>query len=171
MRSGAGSNARPFRGPMARPFFARATAAIGPDASATFSNSAAIGAVAAAPNQMALGTASSTYRMSGIASTASLAAQTGPTSFVRGYGNGGGNRHMSASAASFDDGFVTGIPSMRPAPTASVNPDPRLQILTDRLGRRCKARLRAFCAMLLRNITSQQSGRNGLFHFRHRTNG
>ncbi|MEA2912761.1 MAG: trimeric autotransporter adhesin, partial [Bradyrhizobium sp.] len=58
--------------------------AIGPNSSATFANSAAIGngAVAAAPNQMAIGTASNTYRMAGIASAASLAAQTGPTSFV-----------------------------------------------------------------------------------------
>ncbi len=58
--------------------------AIGPNASATFANSTAIGngAVATAPNQIAIGTARNTYRMSGIASAASLAAQVGPTSFV-----------------------------------------------------------------------------------------
>jgi autotransporter adhesin len=58
--------------------------AIGPGASATFANSSAIGAGASATaaNQIAFGTASNTYRMPGIASAASLAAQSGPTSFV-----------------------------------------------------------------------------------------
>lgn len=58
--------------------------AIGPAATATFANSTAIGngAAATAANQVAIGTASSTYRMPGIASAASLAAQSGPVSFV-----------------------------------------------------------------------------------------
>jgi autotransporter adhesin len=58
--------------------------AIGPGASATFANSGAFGAGASATaaNQMAFGTASNTYRMPGITSAASLAAQSGPTSFV-----------------------------------------------------------------------------------------
>jgi hypothetical protein len=64
--------------------------AIGPGASATFANSSALGAgaTATAVNQMAFGTASSTYRMPGIASAASLAAQSGPTSFVTTDANG-----------------------------------------------------------------------------------
>ena len=58
--------------------------AIGNGAQATFANSSAFGAGAttSAANQMSFGTASNTYRMSGIASAASLAAQSGPTSFV-----------------------------------------------------------------------------------------
>src|SRR5262249_657256 len=40
------------------------------------------GASGTAANQMAFGTASNTYRLPGIASAASLAAQSGPTSFV-----------------------------------------------------------------------------------------
>jgi len=58
--------------------------AIGPGSSATFANSTAIGngATATATNQVAIGTATNTYRMPGIASAASLAAQSGPTSFV-----------------------------------------------------------------------------------------
>jgi hypothetical protein len=39
-------------------------------------------------NQVAIGTASNTYRMSGITSAASLAAQSGPTSFVTSDANG-----------------------------------------------------------------------------------
>jgi hypothetical protein len=64
--------------------------AIGPGASATFANSSAIGAGASATaaNQMAFGTASNTYRMPGITSAASLAAQSGPTSFVTTDANG-----------------------------------------------------------------------------------
>jgi len=64
--------------------------AIGPGASAAFANSSAIGsgASATAANQMALGTASNTYRMPGITSAASLAAQSGPTSFVTTDGSG-----------------------------------------------------------------------------------
>lgn len=58
--------------------------AIGPSATSTFANATAIGngATATAPNQVAIGTASNTYRMPGIASAASLAAQSGPVSFV-----------------------------------------------------------------------------------------
>ncbi len=53
-------------------------------ASATFANSSAFGAGASATaaNQMAFGTASNTYKMPGLTSAASLAAQSGPTSFV-----------------------------------------------------------------------------------------
>jgi YadA-like membrane anchor domain len=58
--------------------------AVGAGASATFANSAAFGAgaTATAANQMEFGTASNTYRMPGITSAASLAAQSGPTSIV-----------------------------------------------------------------------------------------
>jgi trimeric autotransporter adhesin len=58
--------------------------AIGNGAEATFANSSAFGtgATTSAANQMSFGTTSNTYRMSGIASAASLAAQSGPTSFV-----------------------------------------------------------------------------------------
>ncbi len=64
--------------------------AIGPGASATFANSGAFGAGASATaaNQMAFGTASNTYKMPGITSAASLAAQSGPTSFVTTDANG-----------------------------------------------------------------------------------
>jgi len=64
--------------------------AIGPGASATFANSSAFGAgaTATAANQMAFGTASNTYRMPGITSAASLAAQSGPTMFVTTDANG-----------------------------------------------------------------------------------
>src|SRR5205085_10070869 len=66
----------------------RATAngatAIGAGAQATFANSTAIGAgaSASAPNQIALGSAANTYQAAGVASAASLAAQSGPISFV-----------------------------------------------------------------------------------------
>ena len=46
------------------------------------------GASATAANQMAFGTASNTYRMPGITSAASLAAQSGPTAFVTTDANG-----------------------------------------------------------------------------------
>jgi hypothetical protein len=64
--------------------------AIGPGASATFANSSAFGAGASATaaNQMAFGTVSNTYRMPGITSAASLAAQSGPTLFVTTDANG-----------------------------------------------------------------------------------
>lgn len=58
--------------------------AIGTNATASFANSAAVGsgATATAANQVAIGTASNTYRLAGVASAASLAAQSGPVSFV-----------------------------------------------------------------------------------------
>lgn len=58
--------------------------AIGAGATATFANSTAVGtgATATRPNQVVVGTATNTYTMPGIASAASLAAQSGPTSFV-----------------------------------------------------------------------------------------
>ncbi|MFL6833729.1 MAG: hypothetical protein ACJ8F0_14180 [Xanthobacteraceae bacterium] len=58
--------------------------AVGPGASATFANSSAFGAGASATaaNQMAFGTTSNTYKMPGITSAASLAAQSGPVSLV-----------------------------------------------------------------------------------------
>jgi trimeric autotransporter adhesin len=64
--------------------------AVGPGASANFANSSAFGAGASATaaNQMAFGTASNTYRMPGITSAASLAAQSGSTSFVTTDANG-----------------------------------------------------------------------------------
>jgi autotransporter adhesin len=61
-----------------------AATAIGPGATATFANSTAIGngAVATATNPVTIGPATNTYRMAGITSAASLAAQSGPTNFV-----------------------------------------------------------------------------------------
>lgn len=58
--------------------------AIGDGATAGFANSTAIGsgATVTAANQVAIGTASNTYRLAGVASAASLAAQSGPVSFV-----------------------------------------------------------------------------------------
>ncbi|MVT53801.1 hypothetical protein GPL17_25340 [Bradyrhizobium yuanmingense] len=73
---------------------ARATAdgavAVGVNATATGVNAIAIGngATATAANQVSIGTSSNTYRMSGIASAASLAAQSGPTSIVTTDANG-----------------------------------------------------------------------------------
>ena len=76
-------------------------AALGPNTSATFANSTAIGngASTSAANQVSIGTASNTYRMSGIASAASLAAQTGPTSFVTTDATG----HLATSSFSAPD--------------------------------------------------------------------
>ena len=64
--------------------------AVGNGAVAAFANSSAFGAGASATaaNQMAFGTASNTYRMPGITSAASLAAQSGPTAFVTTDANG-----------------------------------------------------------------------------------
>ena len=58
--------------------------ALGTGATAGFANSTAVGAgaTATAANQVAIGTASNTYRLAGVASAASLAAQSGPVSFV-----------------------------------------------------------------------------------------
>lgn len=58
--------------------------ALGTGAVAAFAGSTAIGAgaVTTAPNQMMFGTASNTYVAPGITSAASLAAQSGPTTFV-----------------------------------------------------------------------------------------
>ncbi len=60
------------------------SSAFGNGASATFANSAAFGngATATRANQQVFGTATNTYTTPGIASAASLAAQTGPTSLV-----------------------------------------------------------------------------------------
>lgn len=64
--------------------------AIGLNASATASNSAAIGAGASATraNQMVFGTVSNTYTASGITSSASSAAQSGPVQLVTSDANG-----------------------------------------------------------------------------------
>ncbi|MGJ4950900.1 YadA family autotransporter adhesin [Bradyrhizobium sp. HKCCYLS20291] len=58
--------------------------AIGTGATAGFAGSTAIGAGATttAVNQVSIGTATNTYKMAGLTSAASLAAQTGATSFV-----------------------------------------------------------------------------------------
>jgi trimeric autotransporter adhesin len=58
--------------------------AIGDRSSAFFDNSTAIGAgaVTTRTNQQSFGTATNTYTMAGVTSAASLAAQTGPVSFV-----------------------------------------------------------------------------------------
>ena len=92
--------------------------AVGPGASATFANSSAIGTGASttAANQMALGTASNTYRMPGITSAASLAAQSGPTSFVTTDANGNlaatslsvpNISNLTANVAALQQGFNT----------------------------------------------------------------
>jgi hypothetical protein len=64
--------------------------AIGQGAIAAGNGSTAIGngAVALAPNQIAVGTSSNIYKMAGVTSAASLAAQVGPTSFVTSDANG-----------------------------------------------------------------------------------
>jgi autotransporter adhesin len=81
--------------------------AIGSNSSATFANSTAIGngATATAANQMSLGTVSNTYRMSGITSAASLAAQTGPVSFVTTDASG----HLAATNLTIPD--ISGLQS------------------------------------------------------------
>jgi trimeric autotransporter adhesin len=67
-----------------------AATALGAGATAGFANSMAIGAGAStsATNPVSIGTASNTYRMLGVASAASLAAQSGPTAFVTTDANG-----------------------------------------------------------------------------------
>jgi autotransporter adhesin len=72
--------------------------ALGAGATAAFAGSTAIGpgAVTTAPNQMVFGTASNTYVAPGITSAASLAAQSGPTSFVTTDAAG----HLAASSFS-----------------------------------------------------------------------
>ena len=64
--------------------------AIGPTANATFANSTAVGtgATTTRANQVVLDTAGNTYTMPGIASAASLGAQSGPTAFVTTDANG-----------------------------------------------------------------------------------
>src|SRR5262249_46130768 len=90
--------------------------AVGLGASATFANSSAFGAGASATaaNQMAFGTALNTYRLPGITSAASLAAQAGPRSFVTTDANGNlaatnfGPQNiagLSASVAALQQGF------------------------------------------------------------------
>ncbi|MFN5109776.1 MAG: YadA-like family protein, partial [Bradyrhizobium sp.] len=63
---------------------AASATAIGSGATAGFANSTAVGAGATttAANQVAIGTAGNTYRLAGVTSAASLAAQSGPVSFV-----------------------------------------------------------------------------------------
>lgn len=58
--------------------------AIGAGAQATFANSTAVGngATTTAANQVAIGNGANTYKMAGLTSAASTAAQTGPVSFV-----------------------------------------------------------------------------------------
>jgi autotransporter adhesin len=58
--------------------------AIGQGSTATFANSTAIGqgATTTRANQVAVGTTANTYSLAGVTSAASLAAQTGPVSFV-----------------------------------------------------------------------------------------
>jgi hypothetical protein len=81
--------------------------AIGPGATATFANSTAIGngATATAANQVVIGTASNTYRMPGITSAASLAAQNGPVSFVT--SDAGGN----LATSTFNPASLTSLQS------------------------------------------------------------
>jgi trimeric autotransporter adhesin len=84
-----------------------ASTAIGPGATATLANSTAIGngAVATTANQVAIGTATNTYRMAGIASAASLAAQSGPTNFVTTDSSG------NLAASSFSPAAITSLQS------------------------------------------------------------
>lgn len=83
--------------------------AIGAGATTPFAGSTAIGAGATttAVNQVAVGTATNTYKMAGLTSAASLAAQTGPTSFVTTDAQG------NLATTSFDPGtFQTQINSL-----------------------------------------------------------
>ena len=83
------------------------SAALGTNATATFGNSTAIGtgATTTAANQVSIGTATNTYKMSGIASAASLAAQSGPTSFVTTDANG------NLATGSFNPQSITALQS------------------------------------------------------------
>ena len=92
--------------------------AIGQGSSAGFANSTAFGpgATTARANQQVFGTTTNTYTMQGVASAASLAAQTGPLSFVT--SDAGGNlatlsAGSIASTASVTalDGRVTNLES------------------------------------------------------------
>jgi hypothetical protein len=80
---------------------ATGASAIGQGATANFANSTAIGvgATTTAANQMSFGTLSNTYRMSGITSAASLAAQSGPTQVVTTDAAG----HLAAASFSGQD--------------------------------------------------------------------
>ena len=75
--------------------------AVGQGATANFTNSTAIGvgATTTAVNQVSIGTASNTYRMAGITSAASLAAQVGPTQLVTTDAAG----HLAAASFSGQD--------------------------------------------------------------------
>jgi hypothetical protein len=79
--------------------------AIGQGATASFANSMAIGngATTTAANQVSIGTVSNTYRMSGINSAASLAAQSGPVKVVT--TDAAGN----LATASFTPQDITGL--------------------------------------------------------------
>jgi hypothetical protein len=81
--------------------------ALGPGASATFANSVAIGngASTSAANQVSIGTASNTYRMPGITSAASLAAQSGTLKVVTTDPNG------NLAAASFSPQDISTLQS------------------------------------------------------------
>jgi hypothetical protein len=78
--------------------------AYGTGASATFSNSAAFGngAIATRANQQVFGTSANTYTLAGVASSASRAAQSGPTQFVTTDASG----NLAAASAS-DLGLAT----------------------------------------------------------------
>jgi hypothetical protein len=77
--------------------------AVGQGSTAGFANSMAIGqgVTTARPNQVLVGTATNTYTMPGISSAASLAAQTGPVSFVTSDASG------NLATSSFNAGAVT----------------------------------------------------------------
>lgn len=86
--------------------------AIGQGSTAGFSNSVAIGAgvSASAANQVAIGGATNTYRLAGITSAASIAAQVGPVSVLTSDGNG--------NLAAVD---INTLLSSSPVDTAAIN--------------------------------------------------
>jgi autotransporter adhesin len=87
--------------------------AIGAHSTAGFANSTAIGtgATTTAANQIAVGTATNTYRMAGVASAASLAAQTGPTKFVT--TDAAGNLAASSFSAPDISGLQSGLSTLQ----------------------------------------------------------
>jgi len=85
--------------------------AVGGNASATFSNSAAFGngATATRTNQQVFGTATNTYTMTGIASAASKAAQSGPTQIVTSDASGNLATASLAELGLASNGDITAI--------------------------------------------------------------
>ncbi len=111
--TGAGQTNATALGYQAQANAANATA-LGSGAQANFANSTAIGQGAATTraNQVVIGTSSNTYTMPGVASAASLAAQSGPTSFVTTDAAGNlATSNINPSSIGALDGRVTNLES------------------------------------------------------------